>query len=159
MAVIEFKKADEMEARFIATHVREADYLELADGTLTHPYDAMIRAINDDPERSVTAYINGIPVCMFGVTPAGICLSSGIPWMIGTHFIDKTPKSFLRKCRDVVCKISNNFDYLVNYVDARNTRAVEWLKWLGFTINEAEPYGPKGLLFHKFWMTQEVKNV
>ena len=41
---------------------------------------------------------------------------------------------------------------MFNYVDARHTDAIRWLKWLGFTLHPATPYGPFDLPFHKFTM-------
>jgi hypothetical protein len=45
---------------------------------------------------------------------------------------------------------------VVNYVDARNVRAVKWFKWLGFEVSEPEPFGLNGELFHRFTNAREV---
>ena len=37
-------------------------------------------------------------------------------------------------------------------VDARNARAIRWLRWLGFRIHPAEAHGIQGLPFHRFEM-------
>ena len=39
---------------------------------------------------------------------------------------------------------------LTNYADARNTTAIRWLRWLGFNILPAIPFGLDGLPFHPF---------
>jgi hypothetical protein len=44
------------------------------------------------------------------------------------------------------------FPEMRNYVDARHARSIRWLKWLGFTIEEARPMGFAGLPFHPFGM-------
>jgi len=91
-------------------------------------------------------------VCIFGVAPASLLGSVGVPWMIGTQEIDSHAKAFLRRNKAYVERMSELYNYLVNFVDARNTRAIGWLKWLGFTILEAQPHGPDGLPFHRFEM-------
>ena len=39
-------------------------------------------------------------------------------------------------------------EVLINYTDARYTKALRWLRWLGFHMHEAVPYGVNGELFH-----------
>ena len=47
------------------------------------------------------------------------------------------------------------FPFMFNYVDARHTDAIRWLKWLGFEFDEAAPYGPFDLPFYRFTMGEE----
>jgi len=159
LVAVSFRKPDELDARFIATNVREADFKELVEGSLTHPYHAMIKAMADSPDQAFTATIRDMPICMFGVSDAGLVGSVGVPWMVGTHLIDRHSTSFLRQSRHLMVEMFNRYDMLINYVDARNTRAIQWLKWLGFTIEEPQPYGPKGLPFNMFRKTRESLNV
>jgi hypothetical protein len=42
------------------------------------------------------------------------------------------------------------FPHLVNFVHAKNTTSVRWLRRLGFTLHEAVPYGALGEPFHPF---------
>lgn len=44
------------------------------------------------------------------------------------------------------------FALLTNYVDARNAVSIRWLRWLGFEIEPAAPFGIHGLPFHRFSM-------
>jgi hypothetical protein len=61
--------------------------------------------------------------------------------------IDRHPIAFLRESR----RLADAFDReVVNYVDARNVKAVKWFRWLGFAVSEPVPYGPAGVLFHRF---------
>jgi hypothetical protein len=101
---------------------------------------------------SWTGTVDGRPVCMFGVAPASMLGSVGVPWMIGTVEIDQHAKAFLRRNKAYVDRMATLYNYLVNYVDSRNTRAIVWLKWLGFTIHDAQAHGPDGVPFHRFDM-------
>jgi len=47
------------------------------------------------------------------------------------------------------------YSHLENWVDARNTKAINWLRWLGFTVHDPVPFGVAGLPFHRFDMRRE----
>lgn len=155
----EIRKATEQDALEIARHVRPDDLAEIAAQTFQHPYYSMLRGLKENPDKTMTGLIDGVPVCMWGVVPGGFLFKVGIPWMIGTVHLDTHAHTFLRRCRKPVMELFAGYDTLFNYVDARNTRAIEWLRWCGFTVHEAEPYGLNRLPFHKFTMHRGEKNV
>lgn len=161
MAHVEIRQATLDDALQIARHVRPADVAEIAAQTLQHPYYSMVRGLEADAVRTMTGLIDGVPVCMWGVAPAGLILKVGHPWMVATTHLDDdlNAKIFLRRCRKPVMALMAGYDTLVNYVDARNTRAIEWLRWCGFTIHDPEPYGLTRLPFHKFTMQRGEKHV
>ena len=47
---------------------------------------------------------------------------------------------------------------LLNFVDNRNIKAQNWLRWLGFTLEEPEPHGVAGLPFRRFWMRKAERS-
>lgn len=96
--------------------------------------------------RAWTAFFNDSIGAIFGIIDYG---DYSLPWAVFTNVIERYPITFLRESRHFVR--SQKAD-LVNYVDARNIATVKWLQWLGFTIDESEPYGLKGELFHRFWL-------
>lgn len=144
---------------FIAMNVRPADKAELWSGSYSKPFDVMQRGIKDNPERSFTGWVDGKPICMWGVTQPSLIGNVGHPWMVGTRWLDEYAKTFLRRTGKQVMELMNGYDMLINYVDQRNVRAVEWLRWLGFTIEQPEPYGVHALPFHRFHKTGEEANV
>lgn len=131
--------------------IRQADIEELWASNHVSPAYALTHGIRCS-SAAWTGMVDGQPVCVFGVAPASLLGSIGVPWMVGTYEIDRHAKAFLRRNKAYVERMSALYNYLVNYVDARNTRAIAWLKWLGFTLNEAQPYGVEGLPFHRFEM-------
>lgn len=96
--------------------------------------------------------IDGEVACIFGVAGASLLSTVGYPWLIGTPAIEMHAKAFLRRCRPMVRQMLELYPTLVNYVDVRNIKAVEWLRWLGFKIHEPEPFGISGLPFNRFTM-------
>jgi len=91
-----------------------------------------------------TVFIDDEPAAMFGIIPYE---DHNVAWAVFTHAIERHPIAFLRESR----RVADSFDCaIVNYVDARNTKAVKWFKWLGFHVWEPEPYGPHGALFQRF---------
>lgn len=102
-----------------------------------------------------TGTVNGVPVCMFGVSPGEF--GEGRPWMIGTKDLEEplVATIFLRRCRAQLNQMLQIRPVLVNYVSAENTLAIEWLAWLGFIIETPIPWGPRGALFHRFSLRRE----
>jgi hypothetical protein len=135
----------------IADRVRAADRAELWATCCLDPYQALVRswAISD---HSWTALFDEEPACMFGVTQASLLTDSGRPWMISTDLVDRYPMSFLKEQKPFMVHIWRRYAQLENYVDARNTRSIRWLKWLGFEMGQPEPYGALNLPFIKFKM-------
>lgn len=104
-------------------------------------------------EQSLRVWViesEGLPLAACGDTMAGI--GTGVPWMVTTDHILSNRRGFLRASRAVVGDALKRHHQLINYVDARNTDAIRWLAWLGFTIGDPVPYGVRGLPFHQFHM-------
>lgn len=110
---------------------------------------AELAAVGRTPQASLTAAlrvsrgawtgtIDGAPVCMFGVAPTSMLTPlKGRPWMLGTAALDDNAILFLRRCRPVVARMLEAFPHLENYVAVSNERAIEWLRWLGFQVDES----------------------
>lgn len=99
-----------------------------------------------------TCVINGKVAAIIGAGPLSMAHAEGVPWMLGTDQVDENPRAVMALSRQYIPQMLALFPSLVNYVDARNTRSVKYLARLGFKISPPEPFGPYGLLFHKFEM-------
>lgn len=146
----ELRRATLEDAESIACYAREADINELWAAAKSTPLTTMVRGM--EHSEAWTWLIDGVPVCMFGVTPLSILGGYGSPWLVGTHEIDSHAWAFLHSSRAGILELFEQWGHLQNFVDARNTKAIRWLKYLGFTIHPAAPYGPFGLPFHHFEM-------
>lgn len=137
----------------IAAMVRQADIEEIT-GALGIPIrEALLQGITDSLKVSKIVAAGEV-VAVFGDAVHSVLGRIGVPWLISTTAIERQPRAFLRVCAGEVADMLTRHDVLFNYVDARNTAAIRWLKWLGFQFDDPEPYGPNGMPFHRFWMTK-----
>lgn len=135
----------------LAQHARAADVAELWAAARLTPEGAMRIGLPLSP-LAWTGFVGDDTVCMFGVTPVSLLGGVGAPWLIGTEHVERYQMAFLRHSRPMVAAMLQRFPLLINHVDARNTVAVRWLRWLGFAMAEPAPYGPFGVPFRKFEM-------
>ena len=134
----------------VVADVRQADVDELWAVAQVTPRSAI--AYGAEHSTAFALLADGVPVCVFGIVPYSVLSGAGIPWMVGTPGIDRHAVGFIRRCRMDLARFFGEWDKLFNVVDARNTKAIRWLKWLGFSVSDPTPYGPLGLLFCPFYM-------
>lgn len=132
-------------------NVRQADRDEVMASSGQRVEEILGRCVRR-AEMAWSGMVDDEVACIFGVEGASLLSETGYPWMIGTDLIERHAKPFLRRNRKMVGVMLERYPYLINYVDARNTKAIEWLRWLGFAILPAEPYGYARLPFHPFEM-------
>ena len=135
----------------IAEGIREADREELWALALLSPKDALVLSLKESA-IAWTGLADQTPVCMFGVAAASTLSDTGRPWMLSSALVDRYAFAFLRRNKQKVQEMLQMFPYLENYIDCRNTRAIRWLKWLGFQFDTPTPYGVFGMPFFRFWM-------
>lgn len=137
--------------------MRQADVREIWAAGRLSPYTALRKSMETCPTAKA-GLVDGRVLCMFGVGRLTALSMVGVPWMLGTSEIESNSRAFLRHSRAVVADMrQQGFSLLANFVDARNTHAIQWLRWLGFTVSPEVPYGPDKLPFHPFFM--ECSNV
>lgn len=107
-------------------------------------------AIFETPGSCFVAYSNADPLAIFGIAPGQTIVAPRQPWMIGTKFIKIRQRDFLQGSRQYLELLTERGEPLKNYVMRGNEGAIRWLRWLGFTIHDAVPFGPFGTLFHPF---------
>jgi len=113
-----------------------------------------IRAGQRLSPETLTGFVNEVPVCIFGVARPSLTSDLGVPWMVGTEDLGFHAKGFLRGSREVIKAMVAKHAMLANFVDARNAKALNWLRWLGFCVEAPIPYGPFQLPFHPFFLTR-----
>lgn len=99
-----------------------------------------------------TAFIDGDLAAILGCAPINMLTGIGSPWMLGTPVLDRHQRVLVRETPEYIAKMLNAFPHLVNFVHAKNTTSVRWLRRLGFTLHPAQPYGALGEPFHYFEM-------
>lgn len=118
-------------------------------------YPDIAASIASSVDRSAlcwTGLVGGELAAIFGAAPVNMLAGIGSPWMLGTPVLDRHQRILVRRTPEYISRMLKTFPHLVNYVHAKNTTSVRWLRRLGFTLHEAVPYGPLGEPFHPFEM-------
>ncbi|MBF8177806.1 hypothetical protein [Herminiimonas contaminans] len=135
----------------MAPNIRQADRNEVM-ASAGRDVELLLPECVERAEMAWAGLVDDEVACIFGVQGASFMSLTGYPWMIGTDLIEQHAKPFLRRNRKMVSVMLDRYPHLVNYVDARNAKAIEWLNWLGFTIHPPEKYGAYRMMFHPFEM-------
>jgi len=149
------RPVQEGDVEFIAANIRDQDRDEVRAkcGPLRSIAGVIRSSLLDTPE-AVTAIspTTGEPIAIIGAA-APTLLGGGIgkPWMLGTPGVATAPRGFIQGGRAYVQRMLDLFpEGLENYVDARNSVSIRWLRALGFKMHPAQPYGEEQRLFHRF---------
>jgi hypothetical protein len=86
--------------------------------------------------------INDEPACLFGVYEPKYFGTIGCPWFRGSTRMAGHTMAFLRASRGVVAGLLDHYTLLSNAVDASNRKAIQWLEWLGFEVDDELIYLP-----------------
>lgn len=134
----------------VAEDMRQTDRNEIWAADHLEPL-ACLRESVKRSDLLWTVIINDVPAAIGGVSPLPESLRSraGVCWMLGTDAIKTVPDWFLFQTQVILGAMLMKYDYLSNFVDARNEVCLRWLKWLGFKIMPAAPYGAEQLMFHQ----------
>lgn len=138
--------------KYIADNMRPEDVAEIeASGVYPSPFVALQKSVLVSRDTWVAKY-GEEPLCVFGVGTVKLMSTAlGFPWLLSTPAVEKHPGALLRIGRWHVERALKTFDILENYIDARNTKAIGWLRWLGFSF-DASPVlvGPGRTPFLRF---------
>lgn len=138
----------------ILPRVRQADIDEFLAINGSAPEQVLLTGLKIST-FACAGLINGRVMTIFGVAPGSMIGGTGTPWLVGTDDLERYQRTFLRRCGNVVNAMLSVYPYLENYVDERNHVAKAWLHWLGFRLEEAAPFGVKGLNFHRFHLERK----
>jgi len=135
----------------MAPRMRLSDRREIWASGMRTPLKVLMASLRAAPAWCGTA--DGVPVCMYGIVPAAAHV--GVPWLLGTDDLPRYAVPFLRGSRLYIDRARREFQLLTNYIDARNETSIAWVRWLGFSVLPAVPFGPFGLPFHRFEMRRD----
>jgi len=134
----------------IADNMRQSDIEEVIAAGNDTPLQALEESV-EYSKTSVVACHGDVPLVIYGLSRPTV-LGNGVIWMLGTNQSKKFRREFMHYTRLVIAEMLTECSMLYNYVHARNTVSIRWLKALGFTIEDAEQRGPYNELFHKFYI-------
>ena len=99
-----------------------------------------------------TYLYDGEVAAMMGL--GGVAMDDlGRPWFLTSDVIYR-PNAWtvVKECRKGVALMLELKPRLENYVLAKYEQAVRLLRILGFSLDEPMPFGPKGVLFRRFYL-------
>lgn len=146
-----FKEADRKDFKLMKKIIRKEDREELEASTGKR-YEDIIDKTRDVSDISFAGYYDGKLIALFGVRTLSMMTQTGAIWMFGSKFLPAHQRVFLKHCKKCVEVMLEDYQKVFNFVDERNTMVIRWLKWLGFTFEDSQPYGPKRMPFYKFYL-------
>lgn len=88
---------------------------------------------------------------LYGVDPDPEVERVGTVWMVSTPEIYDFPVEFVWRTRQLYDGFHRHYDLLHNRIDARNTRHLKWLGWMGFKrVRDLPSWGAQNLPFIEF---------
>lgn len=109
--------------------------------------DSMLESV-----KCYSVYYDDKILAIFGIGLYSPLQKIGTPWAVFANDIDKHKVSLIKISRNWMdYLLSGVFNSLENWVDARNTRAIDYIRAIGFTVSEKpQPYGYEKLPFYFF---------
>ncbi|WP_018123373.1 hypothetical protein [Desulfovibrio oxyclinae] len=130
--------------KVLAPQLRSADVEEVRAAIGEYSVAYLERAFYASDPCYVMLGEEGDLVGIYGVVPNPLQLNSGAVWMHCTDTLEKYPFQFLRRSREGADRLHDTYDLLYNFVDARNTVHIKWLRWSGFKFINYHPNHGKG---------------
>ena len=146
---VEIRRYQDGDGQAVAKNMRDADRREIMYLTLLRPWPA-VRMTVAHAEGCWTGLADGEIGCIFGINRKTVISDIGVPWLLGTPVMDTVPTRFLRESREYYARMERAFPKMENWVMAENTKAVQWLSWLGFDMGEPIPMGIGGKEYIRF---------
>jgi len=151
VAEVLIRRTEPGDAEHLGTQLRPADAHEVR----AYGHTDLVLACQRSVAHSVlcwSAFINGELAAILGCAPVSLVSGIGSPWMLGTPVLDAHARILVRSTPGYIAQMLKAFPHLVNHVHTENVTSVRWLRRLGFTVHEAQPFGALGEPFHPFEM-------
>lgn len=134
----------------LSPKLRTQDVNEVAASSGFSPEEALLVSFNAGGEVNSIIASDGEVIGMFGVSPTDDP-NLGVPWLLASPRLPEVSKEFLPQSLEWVRAVNKQYPMLLNYVDKRNTVAIRWLKFLGFSfIRLIDEFGVGKQPFYEF---------
>ncbi len=88
-----------------------------------------------------TILLDGERVMMFGAVAISLVESRMRVWAVATQAAEARWRQLLPIGERILCKLTERYMTLENYVHADNAKAIRWLRFSGFEVGEPEEIG------------------
>ncbi len=119
----------------LSRNMRDVEVREILASHGLAPEEMLFESLRQSVESGV-ATVNGRVMCIWGVTR--VSPGVGCAWMLTSNLVERYPKAFMRKCRQVIEGMFDRWDVLVNLIDCRHVQSIRWAEHLGFCLEEPE---------------------
>ena len=132
---IEYRRPTPEDCAYLDLHLRQADRDEMAAAGVSNTLESIIRSVenSDDP---MAVFGDGKLALMFGVVEGE---TEHVCWCLGTDMVDQNKRQFMRESFRVLSSLQWRYPLMTNFVDVRNTKALKWLKHVGFEMDGPWP--------------------
>lgn len=141
----------EGDAEYIAEHMRESDVNEVRAVTEAPLDDVLRTSVGASYMPGAVVDMTGKPYALFGAAPRSPLSRIAEPWLLGIPELADHGVWLTKKTRVYLQQVERVYPVLENFVDARNTASVAWLRAVGFTLDDPQPFGYRDILFHRFY--------
>lgn len=151
MADVLIRPTEPADVEHLIEHLRDSDRAEC----LAYGHPDIAPGIRRSAQASMlcwSGFVDGELAAVIGVAPINLIGGVGSPWMLGTPVLNRHSRVLVARTPEYIARMLQAFPHLVNFVHARNTTSVRWLRRLGFTLHDPVPYGAAGEMFHPFEM-------
>lgn len=130
--MVEFKQVGLNE--LLQVNLRASDLLELQATCGLSQQEALEASVDASIWWSA-AVLDGQIIAAFGVAEMpGELAGIGIPWFLATEEANKHHVHVFRAAKRFLDKMHEHFPVLVQRIDARHKKALQWVGWLGFNV-------------------------
>lgn len=152
-----YYRTSELEDVYVlAPKLRKQDINEIEASSGFLPMEALSYSFHSGGESNTIIAPDGEVIGMFGVSPTLDPLV-GVPWLLASPRLPEVSKEFIPQSLEWVKQKNEEYPLLFNAVDVRNTVAIRWLRYLGFTfIQRIEEYGVGKKPFYEFVRIRNV---
>jgi RimJ/RimL family protein N-acetyltransferase len=145
-----YRTSEQEDVYELAPKLRKQDVDEVKASSGYTPEEALIYSFHVSGENNTIIAPDGEIIGMFGVGSTADPYI-GVPWLLASPRLPEITREFLPQSLEWVKQKNEQYPVLINYVDCRNTVAIRWLRYLGFTfIKKIEEYGVGKKPFYEF---------
>lgn len=145
---IEIRESRESDITELKDRLREEDTKEvIADGHADA--ESALRYSFARSTLRLSVVLDGAVVAMLGLVPDSLLGQSANVWFLGADDLKRMKKTFVRFSRQAIENFLLRYPLLWNYVDARYTKTISWLKSCGALFSE-QAFEKNGQEFYLF---------
>lgn len=147
--MITMREATVADAIAVSPRLRQADVQEWKAAVGLSPEVALRIGLSSGEAWAML--VDGQVEALLGVSAVANHSYFGLVWMVATDAIFDHRRDLLRMTPEVLTMLHDRFPLLGNYVDARNSKHIAWLKRAGFSLlREVPDYGVEQRPFFEF---------